>query len=244
MDRPDIKPLRMTYFKPLLGHTGRRRTVGITLVELLVVLAMIGLLAALLIPALRKGGKHRWINCVTNLKQVSLGFILFANDNDNQFPAQVSTNHGGTKELLQPNGVVAQFVVLSNILGTPKILACYADTNRHRAIRFEELTTSNVSYFINADARISNTNQLLVGDDNLVSDTTTSYGFQTLQPDSKLRWSNGRHYESGTFKNTPKGHVAFVDGSVRRIGDIELPDIVLQQSDVTNRLVKPTPLSK
>lgn len=208
-----------------------------TLIELLVMLAVLGLLAALILPALRMGGKNRWINCVNNLKQISLGSILFANDHDNQFPAQVSTNQGGTKELLRPNGVVDQFVGLSNLIGTPKILACYADTNRQRAIRFEELTTSNISYFINADARITNTNQLLVGDDNLISDTTTSSGFVTLQPDSKPRWLNGRHFESGTFKNTLKGHVAFVDGSARRIGDKELTEIVAHQGRTTNRLV-------
>lgn len=222
----------------------RHRTGGVTLIELLVVLAVIGLLVAMLLPALRKSGSTRWINCISNLKQISLGFTLFANDHDNQFPAQLSTNRGGAKELLQPNGAVEQFVALSNMLGTPKILACYADTNRHRAIRFEGLTTSNVSYFINADAGTANTNQLLVGDDHLISDTATSSGFMTLQTNSKLRWADGRHYESGTFKNTPKGQVAFVDGSARRIGDKELRDIVLQQSGATNRLVKAAPPAK
>ena len=222
----------------------RNRTVGVSLIELLVVLAVIGLLVAMLLPALRKSGSNRWINCISNLKQISLGFTLFANDHDNQFPAQISTNQGGAKELLQPNGAVKQFVALSNMLGTPRILACYADTNRHRAIRFEELTTANVSYFINADASMANTNQLLVGDDHLISDTATSSGFMTVQPNAKLWWSNGRHYESGTFKNTPKGHVAFVDGSARRIGDKELPDILLHRSGVTNRLVKAAPPAK
>ncbi|NUM45476.1 MAG: prepilin-type N-terminal cleavage/methylation domain-containing protein [Anaerolineales bacterium] len=222
----------------------RHRTGGVTLIELLVVLAVIGLLAALLLPALRKGGSSRMLTCINNLKQISLGFTLFADDHDNQFPAQISTNQGGAKELLQPNGAVEQFVTLSNTLGTPKILACYADTNRHRAIRFEELTTSNVSYFINADAGTATTNQLLVGDDHLISDTATSSGFMTLQSNSKLRWTDGRHHESGTFKNTLKGHVAFVDGSARRIGDKELTDIVGQQVSVTNRLVKSAPPAK
>ena len=215
-----------------------------TLVEMLVVMAVIILLAALLLPALRKSGSRKYITCISNLRQISLSFSLFANDHDNQFPAQVSTNQGGTKELLQPYGVVPQFIAISNILGTPRVLACYADTNRHRAIRFEELTTANVSYFINADAGMANTNQLLVGDDHLISDTATSSGFMTLQTNSKLRWSDGRHFESGTFKNTPKGHVAFVDGSARRIGNKELTDIVGQSNGGTNRLVKSATLEQ
>lgn len=208
-----------------------------TLIELLVVVAVICLLGAMLLPALRTGGHTRWIFCISNLKQISLCFTLFANDHDNQFPPQVSTNQGGAKELLQPYGVVPQFKSISNILGIPRVLACYADTNRHRANSFEELTPATVSYFINSDASMANKNQLLVGDDHLTSDTATSSGFMTLQADSKPRWLNGRHFESGTFKDTLKGHVAFVDGSARRIGDKELTDIVAHQGNTTNRLV-------
>src|SRR4030095_13287394 len=56
---------------------------GFTLVELLVVIAMIGLLAALLLPAL-SGGKSQGprITCLSNLRQVATASLLYMADNN------------------------------------------------------------------------------------------------------------------------------------------------------------------
>lgn len=240
--RPSTRKAITTYSLPeaiISKHsTSAYSPSGFTRIELVVVIAVVSFLAVNVLSALLKSGSRPRIDCLSNLRQISLGFSLFANDHDNQFPVQVSTNQGGARELLEPKGVVAQFVVLSNILGAPKILACYADTNRRRAVRFEDVTISNVSYFINADARVANVNQILVGDDHLISDTATSSGFTTLQLNSTLRWRVGRHLERGIFKDTPKGHVAMIDGSARWIGNRELTDNVTQPKGATNRLVQ------
>ena len=69
-----------------------KKNKGFTLIELLVVIAIIGILAGMLLPVLSTAReKARRINCASNLKQIGLSMLMYANDEDGNFPADWAT---------------------------------------------------------------------------------------------------------------------------------------------------------
>jgi len=60
---------------------------GFTLIELLVVIAIIAILAAMLLPGLAKAKQQaQGTLCIANLKQLTLGWIMYAGDNRGYLP--------------------------------------------------------------------------------------------------------------------------------------------------------------
>lgn len=69
----------------------RRRSI-FSLIELLIVIAVIAILAALFLPALNKAREKAYdIACISNLKQIGTGYVLYLDDSNGTFPLSYQT---------------------------------------------------------------------------------------------------------------------------------------------------------
>jgi len=113
-----------------------------TIMELLVVLAVITVLGATLLPALALSkSKAERINCINNLKQIGFAYRAWEAANNGHYPQALPARQGGAQDycthgdnnnsvgsipsIVYNPGMV--YMVMSNYLVTPKLLFCPAD---------------------------------------------------------------------------------------------------------------------
>jgi len=173
----------------------RKQKGAFTLIELIVVVALVTMLVASLLPALA-GTKPRaqHLTCANNLKQVGLAFRTWSLSHNGNLPMGVAWAQGGDSEDVGfrvlaakqktsatsgSRGVSMMFLCMSNELNTPKNLFCPAEfevSYRQPATTFSGVVGPgrvpytndlNVSYFIGVDAQETSPRMMLTGDHNL-----------------------------------------------------------------------------
>lgn len=215
-------------------RSSSKRVRGLTLTEVLVVVAVVALIAAVLLPALaRRNRKVSRINCINNVKQVSLSFHLWSEDNNGKFPMQVSVTNGGTMELVESGLAYVHFQVMSNELSTPKLLVCCEEAGRTAATNFStDFNDSHVSYFVGVDAELARSTMFLAGDANLeVGGVPAKHRLLKLWTNSPVAWIKPRH--------NGRGNIVSADGHAEQVNTERLRQALKETGVATNRLAIP-----
>jgi prepilin-type processing-associated H-X9-DG protein len=229
---------------PMKTDWPKNKIRGLTLFEVLIVISVLLLLAAVFLPALARPRRHpSGVSCVNDLKQVGLAFRVWEGDYGDKYPMSVSVTNGGTMELVESGVVWRHFQVMSNELNTPKILFCPQDTDSKRKMasifvasmisgQIPFAGNSNTSYFVDVDATDMNPTMFLAGDRNLtLKGVALSPGLHSLRTNELMGWTRDLHVN--------QGNVLMADGSVQAFSQRSLQTAWEQTGFATNRLAVP-----
>jgi prepilin-type N-terminal cleavage/methylation domain-containing protein/prepilin-type processing-associated H-X9-DG protein len=108
---------------------GTKRTLGFTLIELLVVIAIIAILAAILFPVFAQArNAARKTTCISNLKQIALGQLMYVQDYDEQFSYWDWGKFPGQDSWATPNGMGWWMNQTQPYIKNRQLLVCPNDT--------------------------------------------------------------------------------------------------------------------
>ena len=212
-----------------------------TLIELLVVIFVVMVLFAIFLPSSRPKQRAYALQCMSNQKQIALGYLMWEGDHDGRFAWLISTNSAGTMESAARGYVAPNFQILSNYLGKPNVLVCPTDKNKTVASNFAHLDNQNVSYFNVLDP---STNlavgvpavSILTGDRHLECNSKPlKPGLFVYSNGFAMNWTHELHGNG----RMPFGCLSFVDGHAQAVNGESLTSVFQSQGSATNRLAVP-----
>lgn len=206
---------------------------AMTLIEVFVVLAVLSVLVAMLLPAMTKSSHCTFQSaCASNLRQVGLAVRVWAGDNNDKYPMEISETNGGTRELSTGPNAWRHFQVMSNELSTPKVLFCPNEADPARIVATNwNINNSNLTYFVGVRANQTMPAMILSGDHCLTNGTRIKEGLLNVTTDQPTGWTVEVHEGIGD--------VLLGDGSLQQVKTAKLRTLVHHSGVATNRLQMP-----
>ena len=193
---------------------------GFTLIELLIVIAIIAILAAILFPVFARARENaRRSSCSSNLKQIGLAFLQYAQDYDEKFTPQYTEGSGaagfvavnvdsstadkGWAELLQP------------YLKSRQIFQCPSESTLQAAAGNNEYTDYwyNLNLSRRNQATIEYSSLCVLGGDG-ISDNS-QYNMDGLESTAASAVGTGRARVGHGLRHLSGSNYAFADGHVK-----------------------------
>ncbi len=192
---------------------------GFTVIELLVVIAIIAILAAILFPVFAKAREAaRQSSCASNLKQLSLGLLMYVQDYDETMPGSAPGDAPSRWGHWVPGiwvsaaapSQVDQGAVYSYVKNA-NVFRCPSDPNAN---------TKRLSYSMNsvcgfrpiAAAQTVSSTPLLVDESATLNDGFFAYGGNTAG-------------DVPTFIHNDGANLSFLDGHVKWMKRTQLPSL-------------------
>jgi prepilin-type N-terminal cleavage/methylation domain-containing protein/prepilin-type processing-associated H-X9-DG protein len=181
-----------------------RGTSAYTLTEVLVVCAIIGILASMLMPSVTRTIQNgRRARCAGGLRQVAIIMSAYAHDHFNHYPQSVPRADGGAQEdnAIVPvsHGIMAlhpgAFHVMADDFKTPQVLVC--PVTKFWLPRVRDLGMTNISYALNLHAQHGESSVPLLSDSTLSTTWKELKEFPRHGTNIEFRFTFERHQGLG-----------------------------------------------
>jgi hypothetical protein len=188
---------------------------------LLVTLGSLALLMTLTVPLLGSNRAHSdRVVCQSNLRQIGRAYAMWADDHGGKYPQFISSSEGGNNDSPLSDRLWFQFAFLKTEIGTPRILVCPTDPEKHPALDWSNSPATgfvsasqgnrSCSYLLSLGI-LQSPRGLLSADRNIIPSSIIP-SLSYLSP--TLDWTGELHNKSG--------NIVLNDGSVIAAGQSEL----------------------
>lgn len=186
----------------MLFPTRNRRRSAFTLIELLVVIAIIAILAAILFPVFAKAReKARQSACLSNLKQIGTGIMMYSQDYDETL-CPLETGTCGTANSFGWADIVLPYVKNVAVFNCPSSTVQMTQNLQQNPPRFRRDRGGTV----NANTDCSS---LLGG--NVPADQNYNYGVNAIFPAARLRDTTAGPFYTLADGSMPFGALATIE---------------------------------